>query len=127
MKAPARGDRIEGSLRIARFALNAFVLAVAALPLYLLAKQSITPELETFAWPTHWMPHHLTLAHFVTVFAVTDLRSALLRSLGVAAVSAVIATMLGAMLAHAMARSSSAQRLGFSTVSGIRLLPMIAG
>jgi ABC-type glycerol-3-phosphate transport system permease component len=126
MNAPAHSDPIAGSLRVARFALNAFVLIAAALPLYLLSKQSVTPELETFAWPPHWMPHHLTLAHFITVFAVSDLRSAVLRSLGVALASAAIATMLGAMLAHAMARSSFAQRLGFSTVSGIRLLPMIA-
>jgi raffinose/stachyose/melibiose transport system permease protein len=46
--------------------------------------------------------------------------------LAVAAISAAIATTLGAMLAHAMARSAIAQRVGFSTVSGIRLLPMIA-
>jgi multiple sugar transport system permease protein len=126
VNTPARGDRIEGLLQAARFALNAFVLIAATLPLYLLAKQSVTPELETFAWPPHWMPHHLTLAHFISVFAVNELRSAVLRSLGVATISAVIATMLGAMLAHAMARSSFAQRVGFSTVSGIRLLPMIA-
>ena len=122
----ARGDVAESSLRAARFALNAFVILGAALPLYLLAKQSVTPELETFAWPPHWTPHHLTFAHFISVFAVNELRSAVLRSLSVAAVSAAIATLLGAMLAHAMARSSFAQRVGFSTVSGIRLLPMIA-
>ncbi|HWN58436.1 MAG TPA: carbohydrate ABC transporter permease, partial [Methylomirabilota bacterium] len=112
-------------LAAARFALNAFVLAAAALPLYLLAKQSVTPELETFAWPPHWMAYHLTLSHFITVFAVNELRSAVLRSLGVAAISAAIATALGAMLAYAMARSSFAQRVGFSTVTGVRLLPMI--
>jgi ABC-type glycerol-3-phosphate transport system permease component len=95
------------------------------LPLYILAKQSLTPELETFAWPPHWAPHHLTFAHFITVFAVNELRSAVLRSLGVAAISALIATALGAMLAHAMAGSSFAQRVGFSTVTGVRLLPMI--
>jgi len=118
--------RTESSgLAVARFALNAFVLAAAALPLYLLAKQSVTPELETFAWPPHWMAHHLTLSHFITVFAVNELRSAVLRSLGVAAISAAIATALGAMLAYAMARSSFAQRVGFSTVTGVRLLPMI--
>lgn len=126
MNTPARSDRIDGGLQAARFALNAFVLMAAVLPLYLLAKQSVTPELETFAWPPHWMPHHLTLAHFISVFAVNELRSAVLRSLSVAAISAVIATLLGAMLAHAVARSSFAQRIGFSAVSGIRLLPMIA-
>jgi multiple sugar transport system permease protein len=117
---------VNTSLKAARFALIAFIFVGAVLPLYLLAKQSVTPELETFAWPPHWTPQHLTLSHFISVFAVNELRSAVLRSLAVAAISAVIATALGAMLAHAMARSSLAQRLGFSTVSGIRLLPMIA-
>jgi ABC-type glycerol-3-phosphate transport system permease component len=115
-----------GAGRAARFALEAFVIAGAVLPLYLLAKQSVSPELETFAWPPHWLPHRLTLDHFISVFEVNELRGAILRSLGVAAISAAIATTLGAMLAHAMARSAIAQRVGFSTVSGIRLLPMIA-
>ncbi len=123
MSTRARTD--SGGLTAASFALEAFVIVSAALPLYILAKQSVTPELETFAWPPHWTPHHLTLSHFITVFAVNELRSAVLRSLGVASISAVIATALGAMLAHAMSRSSIAQRVGFSTVSGVRLLPMI--
>jgi ABC-type glycerol-3-phosphate transport system permease component len=121
----SRGDTGERGLAAARFALNAFVIAAAVLPLYLLAKQSVTPELETFAWPPHWMPHHLTLSHFVSVFEVNELRGAVIRSLLVATLSAAIATSLGAMLAHAMSRSSIAQRVGLSTVSGIRLLPMI--
>ena len=124
MNGEARDDT--GAGRAARFALEAFVIAGAVLPLYLLAKQSVSPELETFAWPPHWLPHRLTLDHFISVFEVNELRGAILRSLAVAAISAAIATTLGAMLAHAMARSAIAQRVGFSTVSGIRLLPMIA-
>ena len=125
MNGRASTESAGGVLTVARFALNTFVLAAAALPLYLLAKQSLTPELETFAWPPHWAPHDLTFSHFITVFAVNELRSAVLRSLGVAAISALIATALGAMLAYAMARGSFAQRVGFSTVTGVRLLPMI--
>ena len=125
MKSRAPRNSVGGGLAAARFALSGLVVAAAVLPLYLLAKQSVTPELETFAWPPHWLPHHLTLAHFASVFEVNELRSAVLRSLGVAAVSAAIATSLGAMLAHAMSRSPIAQRVGVSTVSGVRLMPMI--
>ncbi len=125
MKSRKRRNSVGGGLAAARFALSGLVVAAAVLPLYLLAKQSVTPELETFAWPPHWLPHHPTLAHFASVFEVNELRSAVLRSLGVAAISAAIATSLGAMLAHAMSRSPSAQRVGFSTVSGVRLMPMI--
>jgi multiple sugar transport system permease protein len=121
----SRADAARTALAGAQFALSGFVVAAAVVPLYLLAKQSLTPEVETFAWPPHWIPHRFTLAHFISVFAVSELRGAVLRSLGVATVSAVIATSLGAMLAQAMARSALAQRVGFSTVSGIRLLPMI--
>ena len=125
MKSRAPRNSGGGGLAAARFALSGLVVAAAVLPLYLLAKQSVTPELETFAWPPHWLPHHLTLSHFVSVFEVNELRSAVLRSLGVAAVSAAIATSLGAMLAHAMVTQSDRAARRFSTVSGVRLMPMI--
>ncbi|MHB8383512.1 MAG: carbohydrate ABC transporter permease [Candidatus Binataceae bacterium] len=105
---------------------SALVIAAAVVPLYLLAKQALTSELETFAWPPVWLPRHLTLGNFSAVFAVGELRGAIVRSLAVGVVSAAFATALGAMLAYAMARGSAAQRAGFGVVSGVRLLPMIA-
>jgi ABC-type glycerol-3-phosphate transport system permease component len=123
--ARVSGGAKRSALAIARFALGGFVICGAALPLYLLAKQSITPELETFAWPPFWLPHRLTLSHFVAVFAVTELRAALIRSLLVAVLSSAAATVLGAMLAWTMARSASGRRSGLAAVSGVRLLPMI--
>lgn len=125
MNGRAGSDTAGPGLAAARYVLNALVVAGGVLPLYILAKQSVTPELETFAWPPHWMPHRLTIAHFASVFEVSELRSAILRSLGVAAISAAIAITLGAMLAYAMSRSPITRSTGFSTVSGIRLLPMI--
>ena len=45
----------------------------------------------------------MTLAHFVTVFAVNELRIAVLRSLGVAAISALdLAARDHVVMAHAM-------------------------
>jgi multiple sugar transport system permease protein len=115
--------RTLGALRIA---VSALVVAAAAVPIYLLAKQAFTPELETFAWPPVWLPRHLTGENFVTVFAVGELRGSLVRSLAVGVISAAGATAMGAMLAYAMARGSMARSAGFDTVSGVRLLPMIA-
>lgn len=115
-----------GSLALARLGVCALVIAGAAIPLYLLAKQALTPELESFAWPPRWLPHDLTLAHFTSVFAVSELRSAVIRSFAVAIVSAAVATAMGAMLAYAMARGRTSRSLGFAAVSGARLLPMIA-
>lgn len=126
MSAPVRSDRIERPLAVMRIALSAAVIAAAVVPLYLLAKQALTPELETFAWPPAWLPRDLTLRNFAAVFAVGELRGAIVRSLCVGAISAAGATVLGAMLAYAMARGGAAQRVGFAAVSGVRLLPMIA-
>jgi len=113
-------------LTIARYAAEVLIVAGAAIPLYLLIKQAITPELQSFAWPPLWLPHSLTGAHFGAVFAVGELRSAILRSIWVAAACATIATALGAMLAYAMARSAPGRSAGFIAVTGARLLPMIA-
>lgn len=115
-----------GLLAAVRITVSALVIAAAVVPLYLLAKQAFTPELETFAWPPAWLPRHLSLEHFVTVFAVGELRGAIVRSLTVGVMSAAGATALGAMLAYAMARGTTARGTGFGAVSGVRLLPMIA-
>jgi len=101
-------------------------VAAAALPIYLLAKQALTPEAESFAWPPMWLPHQVTLSHFADVFAIGELRSAILRSIGVALASGVIATALGAMLAYAMARSAEGRSTGLASLTLVRLLPMIA-
>jgi multiple sugar transport system permease protein len=123
VRARPDGDWI-GSL--IRCTAGALVIITAAAPLYLLVKQAVSPELQSFAWPPRWLPHQLTGAHFAAVLAVGELRSAILRSIFVAAVSAVISTALGAMLAYAMARSSSGRSAGFAAVTIVRLLPMIA-
>jgi len=113
-------------LTIARYAAEALIVAGAVIPLYLLIKQAITPELQSFAWPPLWLPHSLTGAHFGAVFAVGELRAAILRSIWVATACAMIATALGAMLSYAMARSTAGRSAGFIAVTGARLLPMIA-
>jgi multiple sugar transport system permease protein len=112
--------------QIARATAAAAVVAAAALPLYLIAKQAVTPELESFAWPPLWLPHRLTAAHLESIFAVRQLRSSLIRSIAVASEAAVTATALGAMLAYGMARSARGRSAGMAAVTVTRLLPMVA-
>jgi ABC-type glycerol-3-phosphate transport system permease component len=120
------GLRHARAARWVRGAASTAVVFAAAAPLYLLLKQSITPELESFAWPPLWLPHRVTGAHFTAVFAIGELRAAILRSIAVAVSSAAVATVLGAMLAYAMARSRAGREAGISAVTVARLLPMIA-
>ncbi len=126
MTSAARAYGRACRLATGRRAIEALVILAALAPLYLLVKQAIAPELESFAWPPLWLPHHLTGAHFAAVFAVAELRSAILRSLLVAAVCAAIATVLGAMLAYAMARGWAGRVAAFGAVTVTRMLPMIA-
>lgn len=108
------------------YGLQAAVLLAALIPLYLLVKQAVTPDLESFAWPPLWRPHHFTAANFAGVLAVPELRSALALSVVVALMCAALATASGAMLAYAMARSTLGRAAGFGAVSLARLLPMVA-
>ena len=96
------------------------------IPIYLLVKQALTPELESFAWPPVWVPRNLTLAHLESVFELAELRSAVVLSVGVAIAAAVLSTMLGTMLAYAMARRERLRQAGMAAVMAARLLPMIA-
>jgi ABC-type glycerol-3-phosphate transport system permease component len=113
-------------LSLARMLVVALVLTGAIAPLFLMAKQAITPELETFAWPPLWLPHRITFAHFADVFRVSELRGSAIRSIVVGLLSSAMATGLGAMLAYAMARNSFARKSGLGALTAVRLLPMIA-
>jgi trehalose transport system permease protein len=114
------------ALQIARFAIAAAVAVAIIAPLWLLLKQAVTPEIESFSWPPLWLPHRITLSQFAKVFSVTELRAAIIRSLAVAMLSASAATAMGAMLAYAMARSAPMRAAGFGALSATRLLPTIA-
>ena len=113
-------------LAFCRRALSALVIAAAAVPLYLLIKQALTPELESFAWPPAWLPKSLTLTYLNGVIATGELRVALMLSARVAVAAELLATGLGTMLAYAMARDARARGLGLTALSVTRLLPMVA-
>ncbi len=109
-----------------RKALSAFVVTAGVIPLYLLTKQALTPELQSFAWPPVWFPKSLTLTYVKDVIASGELRTSLILSARVAITAALAATVLGTMLGYAMARHTRARALGLSALTATRLLPMIA-
>jgi ABC-type glycerol-3-phosphate transport system permease component len=119
-------NRSETALRIAADGIKAFLIVAAAVPIYLIIKQSLTPELESFAWPPVWFPRRLTLVHLRAVFAVRELRSAVLLSLSVALLVALLSTLLGIVMAYAMARRSRLRSGGMGALTAGRLMPMIA-
>jgi hypothetical protein len=90
-------------------------IAVGIIPRY--ARGALTPELESFAWPPRWFPDHLTWAHLESVFELAELRSAVLLSVFVATASALLSTVLGTMLAYAMARRGHLRQAGMAEVA----------
>jgi multiple sugar transport system permease protein len=126
ISGPERADFPRRGPAAAAIVIEAIVIVAAALPVYLLLKQALTPELESFAWPPIWIPHRFTLVHLESVFALAELRSAVILSVSVAIVAAALSTMLGTMLAYAMARRERLRQAGMAAVTAARLLPMIA-
>lgn len=122
----ARARAVAWWLLPARLVIDLFVIIGAAIPIYLLIKQAITPDIESFAWPPAWLPHHLIAGNLQSVFELAELRSALILSVVVAIVAAAISTLLGTMLAYAMARQERLRQTGMAGVTAARLLPMIA-
>lgn len=105
----------------------AFTIALVNLvPLWLVAKQAVTPERESFAWPPTWVPHGFTLENFSGAAAAVPLWQGLALSLSVAALT-VVATLAIALPAAWLAarhERSGARLDGIMIVA--RLFPTIA-
>lgn len=108
---------------------TAFVLAVGTLnllPVWLIAKQAVTPERESFAWPPTWWPQQPTLENLLALGGSVELASGLARSAGVAAAAVALALALALPAAWLAARRRSAGRRLDAAVLAARLFPPIA-
>ncbi len=107
--------------------LLAFAIAgVNLVPLWLVVKQALTPERESFAWPPTWVPHELTLSNFSGAAEAVPLAQGLGLSVGVA-VATVISTLALSLPAAWLAarREEVGSRLD-GVVVAARLFPTIA-
>jgi multiple sugar transport system permease protein len=107
----------------------AVVLGVGALdllPVWLVLKQAITPESESFAWPPTWWPGTPTLANLRALGGSVELASGLARSAGVAAAAVALALSLALPAAWLAARRGRAARPLDAAMVAARLFPPIA-
>jgi multiple sugar transport system permease protein len=102
------------------------VLAAALLPLYLIAKQALTPERESFAWPPTWLPHELTLENFRAVLGGVEVTSGLVRSVAVAVATVASTLALSLPAAWLAARSRRAGARLDRVLVLTRVFPSIA-
>lgn len=99
---------------------------VDLLPLAVIAKQALTPEAESFAWPPRWWPGQLTAANFRSAWSSAELGSGLMLSAEVAVATAVVSLALAAPAAWSAARRPRQQRLLDATLVFARILPTVA-
>lgn len=107
--------------------LAAFAVAAANLvPLWLVVKQAVTPERESFAWPPTWLPHALTTSNFVGAADAVPISQGLVLSLGVALATVASTMALALPAAWLAARHERAGRGLDGTMVVARLFPTIA-
>lgn len=111
---------------LARAGVAWWVALLALLPLWLLVKQAITPDRESFAWPPTLLPHAVTLENLAALGSSRELTSGLVLSalVAVATVATTLAIALPAAWLAARAPASG-RRLDAAVVLA-RVFPAIA-
>jgi ABC-type glycerol-3-phosphate transport system permease component len=99
---------------------------VNLLPLWLVAKQALTPERESYAWPPTWWPQTLTLENYARAAEVVPLVPGIALSVGVAAATVVSTLALALPAAWVAARHENAQRTLDAAMLLVRTFPPIA-
>jgi multiple sugar transport system permease protein len=102
------------------------IALVDLLPLWLVAKQALTPERESYAWPPTWLPQDITLANFSAADEVVPLLPGLARSVGIALCTVASTLALALPAAWLAARHRPAERLAESVLVLVRSFPPIA-
>ncbi|MEO2168350.1 MAG: carbohydrate ABC transporter permease [bacterium] len=109
--------------------LFAAALALGAtnlLPLWLVVKQALSPEKESFSWPPHFFPQEWTLANLAAAAEVVPLGGGLLMSLGVAGATVLSSLLLALPAAFAAARRPPLDGPLDVAFVAARMLPTIA-
>ena len=108
------------------FAAAVLVGVANLLPLWLVVKQALSPEEESFAWPPHFVPETWTFGNLAAAAEVVPLASGLAMSLGVACATVVSSLALALPAAWASARSPRLDRPLDAAFVVARMLPTIA-
>ena len=121
--------RVPARVRIEALARSATVWAIASaalLPLWLIVKQAVTPDRESFAWPPTLVPHEPTLASFAVLAGTTELADGFLLSFGVALATVAAALAIALPAAWLAARDAVHDRRLEILVLLARVFPAIA-
>jgi multiple sugar transport system permease protein len=102
------------------------VVASGALPLWLILKQAVTPDRESFAWPPTWTPHELTVENFRALATTSEAAGAAALSATVAVVVTALTLALALPAARVAARRRRADHGLETLVTVARVFPPVA-
>ncbi len=118
--------RALGPAAVARALAVLGVVAAGVLPLWLLLKQALTPDRESFAWPPTWVPHAITGRNFRALATATEVPRAAVLSVTVALVATALTLAIALPAARVAARRRRADRRLEALVTVARVFPQIA-
>ena len=139
-RARARRLRRERRSRIVRHAILLSWTAIIVFPIFWMISTSFKDAGEWVAWPPHWLPKAPTLHNYAQIFAFQSIDTSLSRqaaeqafsiwkALGDAVVvcttAALLALLLGTLLAYAISRFNVGGRYFRHTILTIRMIPPI--
>ncbi len=139
-QARARRLRRERRSRIVRHAILLSWTGFIAFPIFWMISTSFKDAGEWVAWPPHWLPKAPTLHNYAQIFAFQSIDTSLSRqaaeqafsiwkALGDAVVvcttAALLALLLGTLLAYAISRFNVGGRYFRHTILTIRMIPPI--
>jgi multiple sugar transport system permease protein len=102
------------------------LVVVDLVPVALLVKQAVTPEIESLAWPPTWLPHTTTAANFRAAADTVELGRALALSAGVALATVLLALALALPAAWLAARRPDAGRRLDAALVLVRVFPAVS-
>jgi multiple sugar transport system permease protein len=139
-QARARRVRRDRVRRIVRHAILLAWTAIIVFPIFWMVSTAFKGPGEWVAWPPHWLPHVPTLHNFAQIFAFHSIDPSLSRqaaeqafsiwkSLGdsvlVCTTAALLALLLGTLLAYSISRFNVGGNYFRHTILTIRMIPPI--
>jgi multiple sugar transport system permease protein len=139
-QARARRLRRERTRRLVRHAILLAWTAIIVFPIFWMVSTAFKDSGEWVTWPPHWLPHAPTLHNFAQIFAFRSIDPSLSRqaaeqafsiwkSLGdsvlVCTTAALLALLLGTLLAYSISRFNVGGRYFRHTILTIRMIPPI--
>jgi len=139
-QARARRLRRERTRRLVRHAILLAWTAIIVFPIFWMVSTAFKDSGEWVTWPPHWLPHAPTLHNFAQIFAFRSIDPSLSRqaaeqafsiwkSLGdsvlVCTTAALLALLLGTLLAYSISRFNVGGRYFRHTILTIHMIPPI--